>query len=247
MDEARLKELIRGANSIRGEVAELAKELLRLRDAHKTLGILVRRAGANDETLVPRCGIVDVEAILGNFKLIPKAWQIPPDVHDGTNALTALQTMIDEAGGSIEEARRDPGVTVGRWKLVPRVPMVPKKDEAAEFARDMKAVLRRVVVAAEDVLDALGDAYEGKLKVFKDVVEERHRQDAKWGGPNHDDEHDPRVWVAVIVEHLGRAVRDDTRPRSDRTRYRQGMVRVAALAVAAIESHDRKVEGRSEQ
>lgn len=71
-------------------------------------------------------------------------------------------------------------------------------------------------------------------RIFRDVQGERARQDAKWGGPQHDDEHDPSEWVDFIVEHARGPVR--VGPYT----FRKQMVRVAALAIAAIESHDRK-------
>lgn len=62
-------------------------------------------------------------------------------------------------------------------------------------------------------------------------------------------------WVGILVRHLGLAV-DDGLPVGGSTnahsicecpaRYRRQMIRVAAVAVAAIESFDRKVESYQE-
>ena len=52
--------------------------------------------------------------------------------------------------------------------------------------------------------------------VLTEILEERVRQNEKWGGPDHDDQHEP----------------EDT--------WRAQLVRAAALAVAAVESHDRR-------
>jgi hypothetical protein len=69
--------------------------------------------------------------------------------------------------------------------------------------------------------------------VLADVCAERDAQDAKWGGSDHDDEHMPGDWIRFIREHTARA--DATRGPA----FREQLVRVAALAVAAIESGDR--------
>lgn len=77
--------------------------------------------------------------------------------------------------------------------------------------------------------------------VLAEVLEERRRQDAKWGGLDHDDEHDWWDWDRFIGEHLDRArhVNND----SDWDVRRKQLIRVAALAVAAVESMDRKGDG----
>ena len=65
---------------------------------------------------------------------------------------------------------------------------------------------------------------------------ERQRQDLKWGGPRHDDEHSRRDWIAFIVEQAA-----DASTAVWPADYRIAMVKVAAVAVAAIESNDRRV------
>lgn len=75
---------------------------------------------------------------------------------------------------------------------------------------------------------------EHRAAIFHDIDTERAVQDAKWGGPEHDDKHDIRDWTDFITDHAERA--SDCAPPGERRQ----MVRVAALAVAAIESMDRK-------
>lgn len=72
-------------------------------------------------------------------------------------------------------------------------------------------------------------------KILAEIAAERRHQDLKWGGPSHDDGHHSHDWVAFIVRYLGRAV---VWPWDAET-YRRAMVKVAALAVAAIEWVDR--------
>lgn len=73
-----------------------------------------------------------------------------------------------------------------------------------------------------------------RLLIFGDINAERVEQDRKWGGPAHDDEHTHAEWIDYIHEHAAKA-------RASPSMYRNQLVRVAALAVAAIEAHDRKV------
>lgn len=72
-------------------------------------------------------------------------------------------------------------------------------------------------------------------KAAYDVMKERRRQDLKWGGPEHDDKHAPDEWEGFIVERIAPlTARDET--------FRKRMVEISALALAAIESFDRKLE-----
>lgn len=67
------------------------------------------------------------------------------------------------------------------------------------------------------------------------VLHERKEQVKRWGPPAHDDEHTNRDWIAFIIKFAGIAA-DYKRPE----RWRYAMVRIAALAIAAVESYDRK-------
>lgn len=74
--------------------------------------------------------------------------------------------------------------------------------------------------------------------VLAEVVAERQEQDRLWGGPNHDDGHDCNDWIAILVRHLGLAANDEGAECVQR--FRRQMIRVAAVAVAVVESFDRK-------
>jgi hypothetical protein len=87
--------------------------------------------------------------------------------------------------------------------------------------------------------------------IFREVAEERARQDTLFGGATHDDTHRPSDWVAILTRHVGLAT-DDGSPAgvcmlnhqvagSDPARWRRQMIRVAAVAVAALESYERKL------
>jgi hypothetical protein len=72
--------------------------------------------------------------------------------------------------------------------------------------------------------------------ILDDIAAERAEQDAKYGGPTHDDGHDPIDWCLYIIEHATKPFKPEAKG------YRKQLVRVAALAIAAIQAHDRKQE-----
>ena len=74
--------------------------------------------------------------------------------------------------------------------------------------------------------------------IQREVHLERERQDEKWGGPAFDDCNLPEDWTTYINNHLEevRAAFAD----GDTGRARKALIEVAALAVAAVESGDRK-------
>lgn len=70
--------------------------------------------------------------------------------------------------------------------------------------------------------------------VLDDVLFERRKQVSKWGQQDHDEDR----WMVILMEEVGevaRAIFDD-----DPANYREELVQVAAVAVAAIEAFDRK-------
>lgn len=77
-----------------------------------------------------------------------------------------------------------------------------------------------------------------RLDLYGEIKAEWERQDAKWGGPGHDDAHSNFDWIVYLTKHVGKAVSWPF----DKSRFRTQMVRVAALAVAAIEWADRRKE-----
>lgn len=77
-----------------------------------------------------------------------------------------------------------------------------------------------------------------------DVLDERDRQDAKWGQQDHD----PFAWLAILSEEVGEASGDALAGRFPTARrdgpwlrsYRAEMVQVSAVALAAVEALDRE-------
>lgn len=72
--------------------------------------------------------------------------------------------------------------------------------------------------------------------VWREILQERSRQVEQWGGEVHDDLHSNYDWIAYLTKHVGKAVQWPFKLAD----FRYQMVRVAALAVAAIEWCDRK-------
>ncbi len=73
------------------------------------------------------------------------------------------------------------------------------------------------------------------IEVFDLIRDERARQDAQWGGPEHDDTHTAFDWMTYIQKQLDKYGRAQAFELE-----RDAFVKIAALAVAAIESLDRK-------
>jgi hypothetical protein len=72
--------------------------------------------------------------------------------------------------------------------------------------------------------------------VYADIRAERDRQDAQWGGPDHDEHHTPGEWRAFRRKFEDRADKPLGVPVDMR---RDALVKIAALAVAQIEAMDR--------
>lgn len=79
-------------------------------------------------------------------------------------------------------------------------------------------------------------------QIAADIDAERKRQDAKWGEQNHS----PSVWLAVISEELGEASEAFLQwyfgglSKEQFAHFREELVHVAAVSIAAIESLDRQ-------
>jgi hypothetical protein len=104
------------------------------------------------------------------------------------------------------------------------------------------------------------------MSIYDEIRAEREAQDQQWGGPAHDDDHDGLEWLSYVLEHTAKALSGVVRaergvmpdgstyherrwtftvhipPGAERNpvAFRRQLVRVAALAVAAIEAFDRR-------
>lgn len=89
---------------------------------------------------------------------------------------------------------------------------------------------------------ALPSGRNERRDVFMEIHAERLTQDAQWGGSEHDDRHPPEDWLDFIRKQVDAAdslIGNGEEFESGDAIYRQRMVKVAALAVAAIETLDR--------
>lgn len=73
-------------------------------------------------------------------------------------------------------------------------------------------------------------------RALRRVEMEREYQDRRWGGAEHDQQHRGFDWVAFTVDYLGRASR--AAERGDHFEFQRQMIKVAALAVAAVQSSE---------
>lgn len=74
--------------------------------------------------------------------------------------------------------------------------------------------------------------------ILEEVAGERARQDGKWGGASKDDQWNALDWHEMIADYNAWARRMATMGSVSKARNRY--VQIAALAVAAVESIDRK-------
>lgn len=80
----------------------------------------------------------------------------------------------------------------------------------------------------------------GAHTVMMEVIAERAKQDSKWGGPIHDDQHGLEYFCGSINTRTAEMARGFESANQARAR----LIEIAALAVAAVESLDRKEAGR---
>jgi hypothetical protein len=82
-----------------------------------------------------------------------------------------------------------------------------------------------------------------RRNVLEQVLRERNRQDAKWGGAANDDQWNALDWHEMIADYNAWARRMACMGSFDKARNRY--VQIAALAVAAVEALDRKEQAHT--
>ncbi len=73
-----------------------------------------------------------------------------------------------------------------------------------------------------------------------EIARERVRQDNKWGGPEHDDTHHMAKWAEFINQRTLIIAGNSRLFPVGSELYRELLIEIAALAIAALASHDRK-------
>lgn len=78
--------------------------------------------------------------------------------------------------------------------------------------------------------------------ILAEVANERHYQEGRWGNTADDTKNKPNDFVAYIAAHSTRWFQGgfDPYPAAGVDAFRDQMIKVAALAVAAVESVDRQ-------
>ncbi len=79
-------------------------------------------------------------------------------------------------------------------------------------------------------------------ELLKEIIKERERQMKLAHGGNTDEfdkKNSQNDWVAYIMAYAGRAADKVTRNKNEGQDFRQNMIKVAALAIAAIEAYDK--------
>lgn len=74
-------------------------------------------------------------------------------------------------------------------------------------------------------------------KAVQDVLDERAAQEARFD--NFDKTNTQNDWVAYIASYSGRASAKVIRNQTEGQTFRANMVKTAALALAAVEAHDK--------
>lgn len=72
------------------------------------------------------------------------------------------------------------------------------------------------------------------VPILMEVLQERIKQEKKWGQQSHD----PLKWNAILGEEFGEVSKSIL--EKDRDNYREELIQVAAVAIAAIECLDRR-------
>lgn len=75
--------------------------------------------------------------------------------------------------------------------------------------------------------------------VFAAVRAERDRQDAKYGGPQHDNGHSWADWMSFIKERVPEDPTEAQETISDED-SKKALLQIAALAIAALETRARR-------
>lgn len=98
------------------------------------------------------------------------------------------------------------------------------------------------VLVDDTVIEKFLKDLNSSERVFGDILRERAKQDEQWGGPQHDDAHSAEDWERYLAYQLRAAERiaPGNIARTQTDEWRERMIKIAALAVAAVQSLDRK-------
>lgn len=75
-------------------------------------------------------------------------------------------------------------------------------------------------------------------EIILEIDRERDSQELEYGGHGHDRDYSVNDWIALITKHAGKAACVSPYYEEGKEIYRRQMIRVAALACAALEALD---------
>jgi hypothetical protein len=78
---------------------------------------------------------------------------------------------------------------------------------------------------------------------MQDIAVEREHQDKQWGGNGHDDAHETLDWFEYIDQQIDKSIQENfgfTNEKNIAKFGRPRLIKIAALAIAAVESIDRR-------
>lgn len=113
-----------------------------------------------------------------------------------------------------------------------------KIDEPGDLDNQARLMWEHMQTCERHPMRALEQRLAELEPVLADVVEERARQDSKWGEQNHD----PFTYLAILTEEVGEAAQaalHDQFGGKHAGTYRTELVQIAAVAIAMIECVDR--------
>lgn len=99
---------------------------------------------------------------------------------------------------------------------------------------------REMATAWVDGMDAIDPCWpedqRNRGPIFAAIIAERVAQDKEWGGHGHDTEHRLEDWLEYIDKQCSKAYTDMYRRNTEEAKQR--LVKIAALAIAALEALD---------
>ena len=174
-------------------------------------------------------------------------------VREITECIGAERLEADKVIGDLRaklyegEARKPTPDSFIDWDDVNRVASRPAALKA-DAVGEARAVLHKACCGPAcpmhtgGLCDLFALRAEKAAHAYDYIREERATQARQWGGPAHDDAHNCADWLGYIAKQLRLA---DREVPEGWPAFRSRMVKVAALAVAAIESGGRKAAERA--
>jgi hypothetical protein len=150
------------------------------------------------------------------------------------DALNRVEAAMDDLQGATQRLRspRHGSLLDERRRILAlaRIHLAGRHPDAwADFYRDVHTGATCLEGHPEQVAPPW--ATGTRAEVYGALEAERKRQDEQWGGWSHDDVHSDAMWIALLTKHAGRAIQQGA--------FLSQMIRVAAIAVAAIEAFGR--------